>query len=124
MYLILNYLPVLAQLFICGTAVFANFNYNIDFVLYAFLNLFGMPIYLLLINIFCIIRKNISYKLSIICMLTAILLNVLILLISHKITYGVFLGDIPEGIIYLLIIIPSVVVLIGIIFFIFVKRFR
>lgn len=120
-YWILNFFPVLAQMYICTTAIFAHINYNFDVTLYASLNLIGIPIYLLIINIVYLVHKSISYTSSIICMLATILFNVLVLLVFHKIKYGVFIGDVPEGIYYVLIIIPSIIVLIGIVVFYFVK---
>lgn len=120
-YWILNFIPVLAQMYICITAIFAHINYNFDVTLYALLNLLGIPIYLLIINIVYLVHKSISYTSSIICMLATIILNVLVLLVGHKIKYGVFVGDVPEGIYYVLIIIPSIIVLIGIVIFYFVK---
>lgn len=121
MYWILNFIPILAQMYICITAIFAHINYNFDVTLYALLNLLGIPIYLLIINIVYLTHKSISYTSSIICMLATILLNVLVLLVGHKIKYGVFIGDVPEGIYYLLIIVPLIIVLIGIVIFYFVK---
>ena len=120
-YWILNFFPVLVQMYICITAIFAHINYNFDATLYASLNLIGIPIYLLIINIVYLVHKSISYTSSIICMLATILLNVLVLLVGHKIKYGVFIGDVPEGIYYVLIIIPSIIVLIGIVIFYFVN---
>ena len=120
-YWILNFIPVLAQIYICITAIFAHINYNFDVTLYALLNLLGIPIYLLIINIVYLGHKSISYTSSIICMLATIILNVLVLLVGHKIKYGVFVGDVPEAIYYVLIIIPSIIVLIGIVIFYFVK---
>lgn len=121
MYWVLNFIPILVQMYIYITAIFTHINYDFNFATYALLNLLGIPIYLLIINIVYLMRKSISYRSSIICMLATILLNVLVLLISHKIKYGVFIGDVPEGIYYVLIIIPSIIVLIGIVIFYFVK---
>lgn len=120
-YWILNFIPVLAQMYICITVIFAHINYNFDVTLYALLNLLGIPIYLLIINIVYLVHKSISYTSSIICMLATIILNVLVLLAAHKIKYGVFVGDVPEEIYYVLIIIPSIIVLIGIVIFHFAK---
>ncbi len=121
MYWVLMCLPLLIQTCIQIVPDITNYSFNFDVGLYFGSNLLGLPIYLLIINIIYIIYKNISYKSSIMCMLAAILLNVLILLISHKIKSGVFLGDVPEGIVYLLIIIPAIIVLIGMVIFYFVK---
>ena len=108
-------------MYVCITAVFAHISYNFDFTVYASLNLIGIPLYLLVINIIYIVHKSVSYISSIICMLATILLNVLVLLVCHKMKYGVFIGDVPEGVYYVLIIVPSIIVLIGIVGFYFVK---
>lgn len=121
MYWVLMCLPLLIQTCIQIVPSITNYSFNFDVGLYFGSNLLGIPIYLLIINIIYLKFKNISYTSSIMCMLATILLNVLILLISHKIKSGAFLGDIPEGIVYLLIIIPSIIVLIGIVIFYFVK---
>ena len=113
MYWILNFIPILAQMYICITAIFAHINYNFDVTLYVLLNLLGIPIYLLIINIVYLTHKSISYTSSIICMLATILLNILVLLVGHKIKYGVFIGDVPGELYLLLIIIPFIIVLIG-----------
>ena len=120
-YWILNFIPVLVQMYICITAIFIHINYSFDVTLYALLNLLGIPIYLLIINIVYLVHKSIPYTSSIISMLTTILLNVVVLLVGHKIKYGVFIGDVPEEIYCVLIIIPSIIVLVGIVVFYFVK---
>lgn len=75
--------------------------------------LLGRQIYLLLINYIYIKRHTITYAIGLLSAIFVICLSVGNILILHKIKYGVFIGDVPEGIYYLLMCIPIIVVLIG-----------
>ena len=69
--------------------------------------------YLLCINIIYINKHMITYKTGIICMLDVIIASVGIMVVFHKMQYGVFIGDVPGELYFLLIIIPFIIVLIG-----------
>lgn len=70
-------------------------------------------VYLLCINIIYINKHMITYKTGIICMLGVIIASVGIMVVFHKMQYGVFIGDVPGELYFLMIIIPSIIVLIG-----------
>ena len=46
-------------------------------------------------------------------MFSAVILNTVVILVTHKIQTGYYIGDVPEGIYYLLIGIPIVIIVIG-----------
>ncbi len=56
----------------------------------------------------------ISYTKSIICMLSVIVFNVLCFIITHKIQTGYFIGDVPEGIYFLMAGIPVLIIIVGV----------
>lgn len=47
-------------------------------------------------------------------MLSVVLLDFVVFLVTHKIKYGTFIGDIPEGLCMLMIVIPVAIILLGI----------
>ena len=75
--------------------------------------LIGRPSYLLLVNYLYIKQQKITYIIGLLSVICIICLSVGVILLSHKIKYGVFIGDVPEGIYYLLIGIPTIIILIG-----------
>lgn len=115
MYYLLNYLPFFIQMITHVLVLSSKISLNIDFGLYMIISLFILPIYLLLVNGYYILVRGISCKLSCTYMLSVIFLNVLVFMITHKIQQGTFIGDVPEGLLYLWIGIPSAIILIGII---------
>lgn len=122
MYWLLSCIPLFIQIGIQIIPEVSKSSLNFNFGVYMVINLLIIPIYLLIISWIYIRKMTISYTLSIICMLSVVLLNVLVLLVSHKMKHGVFIGDVPEGIYYLLIIVPSVIVLIGVAIFYLIKH--
>ena len=84
--------------------------------------LLGRQIYLLLINYIYIIRYAVTYVTGLLSAICIICLNVGGILILHKIEYGVFIGDVPEGIYYLLIGIPTVIIVIGMGIMYFIRK--
>lgn len=122
MYYLLNYLPFFIKMTTHVIVLSGKISLNINFGLYMIISLFILPIYLLLVNGYYILVKGISYKLSCTCMLSVIFLNVLVFMITHKIQQGTFIGDVPEGLYYLWIGIPSAIILIGIIIYYLIRR--
>lgn len=75
--------------------------------------LLGRQSYFLLINYVYIKQQKITYIIGLLSVICIICLSVGTILLLHKIKYGVFIGDVPEGIYYLLIGIPTMIILIG-----------
>ena len=113
MYWLLNYAPIFLQIILFGVSLNIKIDFNINFGVYAIINLFVFPVYLLLVNAIYINKKMLSFTKGISCMLSVIILNIILILITHKIQTGYFIGDVPEGIYYLLIGIPTIIILIG-----------
>ena len=113
MYWLLNYAPIFLQIILFGVSLNIEINFNINFGVYAIINLFVFPVYLLLVNAIYINKRMLSFTKGISCMLSVIILNIILILITHKIQTGYFIGDVPEGIYYLLIGIPTIIILIG-----------
>ena len=84
--------------------------------------LLGRQIYLLLINYIYIKRYAVTYVTGLLIAICIICLNVGGILILHKIEYGVFIGDVLEGIYYLLIGIPTVIIVIGMGIMYFIRK--
>ena len=127
MYWILSALPLFVDCIEEIYAIFQKFHgmeyeYNHVYTILMFVCwLILLPIYLLCINYFYLSRKAITYVISITCMIGVIIIKIVIAMISHKIKWGTFLGDVPEGLYCLLIGIPSVIVIIGIAIYYFIK---
>lgn len=113
LYWLLNYAPIFLQIILFGVSLNIKIDFNINFGVYAIINLFVFPVYLLLVNAIYINKKMLSFTKGISCMLSVIILNIILILITHKIQTGYFIGDVPEGIYYLLIGIPTIIILIG-----------
>lgn len=122
MYWMLNYTPVFIQIMIFGIVLKSRINLNIPFGVYAIINLFVFPLYLLVVNIICINKGMLSFAKSIGCMLSTIILNIVVIGVTHKIQTGYFIGDVPEGIYYLLIGIPTMIILIGVAITYFLRK--
>ena len=111
MYYLLSLLPILFQIFI-NICVSPNYNFAL-FVIHFVWILFGLPIYLLFVNLhYCKIKK-IKYLISYINMPLILILIIGVGLIFHKINYGKFLGDVPIIIYLMEFIIPILIILIG-----------
>lgn len=124
MYWLLNYVPVFLQIVPFGIALNARISYNIPSFVYCMLNLFVLPLYLLVINAIGISEGRSSFAKSIGCMLSAIIWNLVVILATRKIQTEYFIADVPEELYYFLIGIPSVIVLIGMGIMYFLKRIR
>ena len=107
MYYLLNYAPSILYIIV------SMFSIKINFGVFAIIYLFAQPLYLLIVNILFIYKKSMSYVVSILCMLLVIVFNVLYTMLYNKIQYGYFIGDVPEGIYYLMIGIPTSIIIIG-----------
>lgn len=107
MYYLLNYAPSVLYI------VVSMFSAKINFGVFAIIYLFAQPLYLLIVNVPFIYKKSISHVVSIIYMVSVIMLNVLYTMIVHKIQTGYFLGDVPEGIYYLMAGIPALIIIVG-----------
>ena len=124
MYWILNCLPLIAEVIIDIYYLLnktQSFNPTLTTMMW-FWVLILRQIYLLCINIFYIHRRIVSYQKSIVTMLCVIITSVFLTLLLHKLEWGVFIGDVPEGIYLLLVCIPSVIVIIGISIYYFIKK--
>lgn len=108
MYYLLNYIPLILHMVVLMMPI------KMNFVVFFSMYLFAQPMYLLIVNIPLLCKKSISYIVSIICMTSVIILNVLYIMILHKIQTGYFIGDVPEQIYYLLFIVPTFIILLGV----------
>ena len=113
MYYVLNYLPLVIQTVIFTMAIKFGVVFNFDIVIYGSILLFGLPLYLLIVNIISIKKHSLSYVKSMLNMLLVIVSNVLIMMIAHKIQTGQFIGDVPLGVYGFLLLVPSIIVLAG-----------
>ena len=127
MYWYLNYLPLVIDCVIEIYLIFQKFcgfrheyNHMSTIVMFLWLLILS-PIYLLCVNFNYINKKSITYTMSVICMVSVIVARVVDTIISHKIKWGTYIGDVPEGIYYILIIVPVIIILIGMSIFYFVK---
>ena len=119
MYYLLNYIPCITQVLI---TIFRDV-FNIDLLtVYAIMYLFLTPIYLLLINFIYLRNGYLTFTKSIVFMLSVIFMKVAIAIVAHKIETGYFIGDVPEQIYYLMIGVPSVIVIIGTCVIYLIKR--
>ena len=107
MYYLLNYVPSI--LYVIVSMVFLK----IDFTVFAITYLFAQPLYLLIVNVPFVCKKSRSCVASIIYMLSVIVFNVLYTIILHKIQTGHFIGDVPEGIYYLMAGVPALIIIVG-----------
>ena len=122
MYWILNYIPLILQIILFSLSLNFKIKFNIDFAIYAVINLFVLPIYLLVVNVIYMKDKMLSFTISFGCMLSVIILNVIVIMVTHKIQTGYFIGDVPEGIYYMLIGIPTVIIIIGMAIIYFLRK--
>ena len=107
MYYLLNYAPFILYV------VISMLSIKINFGVFAITYLFVQPLYLLIVNIPFIYQKSISYATSIICMLSVIMFNILYTMLMRKIQTGYFIGDVPEGIYYLMTGVPVLIIIVG-----------
>ncbi len=114
MFWLLNYIPLLFQIVLHITPLISKLQFNLNFGIYMILYLFITPLYLLLVNFYYLKLSLIPYKISCIYMLSVVLLDFVVFLVIHKIKYGTFIGDIPEGLCILMIVIPVAIILLGI----------
>ena len=111
MYYLLNCVP--SVLYIGLYIVTSILNKKVNFGVLAIIYLFVQPLYLLIVNIPFIYKKSKSYAAGIICMFSVIVFNALYTMLMHKIQTGYFLGDVPEGIYYLMVGIPVLIIIAG-----------
>lgn len=95
---------------------------RMNFGVFAIIYLFAQPLYLLIVNMPFVYKKSISYVVSIICMLSVIMFNVLYTMLVHKIQTGYFIGDVPEGLYYLMAGIPTLITIVGVGIMFFIKK--
>lgn len=118
MYYALNYFPLMLQVLIFIIPI----NFNKHLALYVFMNLFMIPIYLLIVNQWYFRKEILLYSKSILFMISVIIINILMFMIVHKIKYGTFIGDVPEGIYYIMVFVPVAIILIGTLILYFVNK--
>ena len=116
MYYLLNYAPSILYI------VVSMMSIKIDFGVFAIIYLFAQPLYLLIVNVPFIYKKSISHVVSIIYMVSVIMLNVLYTMLVHKIQTGYFIGDVPEGLYYLMAGIPTLITIVGVGIMFFIKK--
>ena len=107
MYYLLNYIPSI--LYIIDSIVPIEMDLGVLAIIY----LFAQPLYLLIVNVPFVCKKSISYATSIICMLSVIIFNLLYTMLMHKIQTGYFIGDVPEGIYYLMAGVPILITMVS-----------
>lgn len=113
MYWLLNYIPIFLQIMLFGVVLNTRISFNISIGIYGVINLFVFPLYLLVVNTIGINKGRLTFVKSIGRMFSAVILNTVVILVTHKIQTGYYIGDVPEGIYYLLIGIPTVIIVIG-----------
>ena len=120
MYYLLNYIPCIIQLvfvYFSHIMLFAfallPFGEDMYFSVYIIMHLFVMPVYLLLVNCRQLLKKKVTFPKSIGFMLSVVVINVAIIMMWQKIHKGSFFGDVPEGLYYIALGIPSAIILIG-----------
>lgn len=115
MYLILNFLLVFWEIFqnIFRIETLTVMTIGEKVYLGVIVIFLIRPIYLLLINIYYIMRKKVTYTKSVITMLSVIIAHILVLFINNKFKFGTFLADIPAGLIMLMIFVPWTIIIIG-----------
>ena len=69
-----------------------------------------------------VVAELLAIVVSIICMLSVIMFNVLYTMLVHKIQTGYFIGDVPEGLYYLMAGIPTLITIVGIGIMFFIKK--
>lgn len=104
MYYLLNYFPSILYIIVSKVSI------KMDFGIFAIAYLFVKPLYLLSVNIHFICKKSISYSVSMIHMFSVVIFNVLYTIIVHKIQTGYFIGDVPEGIYYIMFEVPALII--------------
>lgn len=107
MYYLLNYAPSILYIIVSIVSI------KMDFGVFAITYLFAQPLYLLIVNIPFVCKRSISCVASIIYMFSVIIFNVLYTIIIHKIQTGYFIGDVPEGIYYLMTGVPALIIIVG-----------
>lgn len=115
-YYLLNYVPSILYIVLSMSSIRMNFG------VFAIIYLFAQPLYLLIVNMPFVYKKSISYVVSIICMLSVIMFNVLYTMLVHKIQTGYFIGDVPEGLYYLMAGIPTLITIVGVGIMFFIKK--
>lgn len=115
-YYLLNYVPSILYVVLSMSSIRMNFG------VFAIIYLFAQPLYLLIVNMPFVYKKSISYVVSIICMLSVIMFNVLYTMLVHKIQTGYFIGDVPEGLYYLMAGIPTLITIVGVGIMFFIKK--
>lgn len=121
MYFVLNFSPIIVEIFYAALTYF-NITPKIISTPIAIIWMFViMPTYLMLNNFFYINNKKTNYIKAYLLMIFIFIIRVGYMLIFHKIKYGEFIGDVPIEIYYFLAIIPSAIVLIGIVIHYIVK---
>lgn len=115
---ILNYLPLMLQLL----AFMAPISFNGHLNLYVFYNLAGIAIYLLIVNEYYLLKIKTSYFKSAMLMISVFAMRILLFLISQKILTGTFMGDVPEGVYYILFFVPVLIVIAGTLLLFFVNK--
>lgn len=116
MYYLLNYVPCI--LYIIDSIV----NFKIDIGVFIIIYLFAQPLYLLIVNIPFVCKKSISYVGSSICMFSVIVFNVLHTMLVNKILTGYFIGDAPEEIYYIMVGVPTLIIVLGLGIVFFIKK--
>ena len=116
MYYLLNYVPCILN--IIDTTV----RFKIDIGVFYIICLFAQPLYLLIVNIPFICKKSVSYVGSIICMFSVIAFNVLYTMLVNKILTGFFIGDAPEEIYYIMVGVPTLIIVLGLGIVFFIKK--
>ncbi len=116
MYLLLSILPLVPEVVLDVVYLFVGtpiYSPAVSTLVNIWM-LLGRQICLLCINLYYVRKGTISRFKSAICMLGVIVASVCLMLVFHKIQYGVFVGDVPEDVYWFLIIVPSLVLLAGI----------
>ena len=96
MYWLLNYIPIFLQIMLFGVVLNTRISFNISIGIYGVINLFVFPLYLLVVNTIGINKGRLTFVKSIGRMFSAVILNTVVILVTHKIQTGYYIGDVPE----------------------------
>ena len=93
-----------------------NFTpFKISFSTFVFAFIVIQPVYLLLINIWYILKKQLKHGVCLTNMILEVFFNVGYILFMHKIRTGEYIGDVPLGLYCVLVGIPILAILLGLI---------
>ena len=117
MYYLLNFIPSILY----AATLIEDMGENFFLFLAVFV-LFLQPVYLLFVNIFFLSRRALSYFKSIICMALATLFNPLYTMVVYEVNMGSSVGSSFETACVLMVVVPTAIIIIGLLLSNFIKQ--